>query len=255
MVRPGAATERSTIAAAAPFSNAWARKSWASKFAPRRAKKRSPARIERVSVETPVTVSEARGRLGRPLTARATWLSCIIPLLLGFGLSADLAVVVVDVRQRDVEILGRDFLHGFEDPQRQIRREVEAAVDVRAAHHVFLPLSGRTPPSHDCHPRAAPSGVHPTPAPTVNVLTTLVLLLLGQVAQDLAGDLAVVEADRLVAEDLVRLVALAGDQDDVVLLGRLEGQLDRAAPVGLDRVVRPALHAGHDVAQDRGRAL
>src|SRR6185436_14488298 len=108
------------MAATAPFSNAGARKSWASKFAPRRAKKRSPARIERVSVETPVTVSEARGRLGRPLTARATWLSCIMALLLDPGLLADLAVVVVDVRQRDIEVLGRDLFHGFKDSQRQI---------------------------------------------------------------------------------------------------------------------------------------
>src|SRR6185436_2573542 len=153
---PTTPTSRSTMAATAPFSNAGARKSWASKFAPRRAKKRSPARIERVSVETPVTASEARGRLGRPLTARATWLSCIIPRLLGFGLPADLAVVVVDVRQRDVEILGSDLLDGFEDPQRQVRREVEPAVDMRAAHHVFLPLSGRTPPSPENHPPAPP---------------------------------------------------------------------------------------------------
>src|SRR5436190_13119436 len=145
MVRPGDGTSRSTTAAAAPFSKAWARKSWASKLAPRRAKKRSPARIERVSVETPVTVSEASGRLGRPFTTRATWLSCIMTRLLGFGNPADLAVVVVDVRQRHVEISGRDFLDGFEDPQRQIRREVEPAVDVRTAHHGLFPLSVDSP--------------------------------------------------------------------------------------------------------------
>src|SRR5690242_18079965 len=103
MLRPGDGTSRSTMAATAPFSKAWPRKSWASKLAPRRAKKRSPARIERVSVETPVTLSEPRGRLGRPFTARATWLSCIMTRLLGFRVATDLAVVVVDVRQRHVE--------------------------------------------------------------------------------------------------------------------------------------------------------
>src|SRR6185295_12429911 len=86
-------------------------------------------------------------------------------------------------------------------------------------------------------------------------LRASVALLFRQFPENLPRDLPVVEADRLVAEDLVSLVTLAGDQDDVVLLGALQGQLDRAAAVGLDRVVRPALHARHDVAQDLGRAL
>src|SRR4051812_40220118 len=54
-------------------------------------------------------------------------------------LATDRAVVVVDVRQGHVEILRRDFLDGLEDPQGQVRRDVETAVDVSTAYHPFFP--------------------------------------------------------------------------------------------------------------------
>src|SRR5882672_9821708 len=46
-------------------------------------------------------------------------------------------------------------------------------------------------------------------------------LFLGQLSENFARRLTVVEADRAILEDLVRLVPLPRDQDDVVLLGGL----------------------------------
>src|SRR5512140_468195 len=57
------------------------------------------------------------------------------------------------------------------------------------------------------------------------------------------GLLAVVEVDRPVLENLVRLVALAGEDDRVAGRGRADRRLDGGAPVHL-RLVRPAALAG-----------
>src|SRR6516225_6835370 len=105
----------------------------------------------------------------------------------------------------------------------------------------FFPSLAGSPPARPTLPRAL--RLRASIPARAWVVPRFPGLLLRQVPQDLPGDLAVVEADRPVAEDLVGLVALPGDQDHVVLLGALERQLDRAAPVGLDRIVRPALHA------------
>ena len=55
--------------------------------------------------------------------------------------------------------------------------------------------------------------------------------------QRLAGDLAVVEGDLLVADDLPALVPLAGDQDDVAGARLVHGEADGRAAIGLDTMV------------------
>jgi hypothetical protein len=65
--------------------------------------------------------------------------------LLGLYPAADLAVVVVDVGQGDIHRLGRDFLDRFEHLQRQVRRQVETAVEMRTADHHSSPLRRTAP--------------------------------------------------------------------------------------------------------------
>src|SRR5579862_9619418 len=114
--------------------------------------------MERVSVEIPPTCSAPRGRLGRPFTARATWLSSIMSRLLGLRLSTDLAVVVIDVRQREIEVLRGELLDGLEDFQGQIRREVESAVEMSATDHPFFPPPRPLPgPAGSSRGRPSPS--------------------------------------------------------------------------------------------------
>ena len=58
-----------------------------------------------------------------------------------------------------------------------------------------------------------------------------------------AHDGAVVELDDAVADRLGRLVALAGDDDDVARAGRVDGQRDRRRPVRLDDHAAPVAAA------------
>jgi len=69
-----------------------------------------------------------------------------------------------------------------------------------------------------------------------------------QPPQDVPGHFAVVEGNRPVGKGLARLVALAGDEDDVALLRTLERGRDRGGAVGLAlrRPVGPRQHLGDD---------
>src|SRR5205823_884962 len=68
------------------------------------------------------------------------------------------------------------------------------------------------------------------------------------------GLFAVVEVDDAVADDLIGLVSLAGDNDDVGRGGAVDGVGDGVAAV-LDRLDVRAGDAGHDLLDDRLRIL
>ncbi len=76
----------------------------------------------------------------------------------------------------------------------------------------------------------------------------------GQLTEDLGGDGAVVEGADVGAHDLGRLVALAGQDDDVAGLRRLQGQGDGGPAVGLDDERLGPAHAGPDLLGD-GRGV
>src|SRR5262249_45264776 len=76
--------------------------------------------------------------------------------------------------------------------------------------------------------------------------------------EELTRHLTVVERQHLGADDLVRLMALARDDDRVTGAGPAERVGDGRAPVGLARVATlasTAPHALHDLVDDRVRAL
>jgi hypothetical protein len=76
-----------------------------------------------------------------------------------------------------------------------------------------------------------------------------------QLAQLIAGNVAVIEGDlAAVLELLALLVALAGDDDGVTAAGLAERQRYRSPPVGLD-LDRTVLNPSHDLADDRLRVF
>src|SRR5262245_2971106 len=64
------------------------------------------------------------------------------------------------------------------------------------------------------------------------------------------NDFPVAEVDRLVADDLIVLVALAGDQDRIPRPGESECSHDRLLPVRLPVDYRTRLDSGHDFVDD-----
>ncbi len=75
---------------------------------------------------------------------------------------------------------------------------------------------------------------------------------------ELAGsDLAIVEVDRLGAEDLVGLVSLAGDDHHIARPGERQRERDRGTAVGFDEDVVATLpgHALDDLGDDRLRVF
>ena len=84
-------------------------------------------------------------------------------------------------------------------------------------------------------------------------------ILLGQLGSDsCAGLFLIVKVDRLILEDLVVLVTLAEDDDDIVLLGHLDGAVDGMAAVHDELMVLRAdglIDALFDLREDELRVL
>ena len=72
-----------------------------------------------------------------------------------------------------------------------------------------------------------------------------------------AGDLTVVEREHLVADELIRLVALAGDDHHVAGLGERDPEADRRGAVGfdLDAATVAVADPGQDLVDDGHRVL
>ena len=107
----------------------------------------------------------------------------------------------------------------------------------------------------DQRPRWRTARSRPDTMPAIMTAITWPLRSSGsaELEQDRTGDLTVVERQHLVADELIRLVALAGDDHHVARLGERDPQPDRRGAVGfdLDAVTVAVADPRQDLVDDR----